>query len=225
MFGPVVLLIAAINLEVLLKCLIGSFCLAIPLWMISGGEVEAHVESFTERPEEVRNKLGAPVGGDMGWNSVLGEDVDEEQLGESCGGDGIMSWDEDTLFGESVDYHEDGGIALRRRKLFDEVHGDGVPWLLRNRKLLQETIRTMTRSLRTSTGCTGANVVFYESPDLWPCIFATNELQGTILSEMSCSRMVMKCPEYTESEVISFWDIDAIVLEKESFGVDAPTWV
>jgi hypothetical protein len=57
-------------------------------------------------------KLGAPVGGDMGGNSVLGEDMEEEQLGQLGGGDGVMSRDEECLFRQSVNDHEDGGIAF-----------------------------------------------------------------------------------------------------------------
>ena len=46
-FCPVVLLIVAVNPEVLLERLISAFCLTIALGMIPGGEMEAHIESFT----------------------------------------------------------------------------------------------------------------------------------------------------------------------------------
>ena len=38
----------------------------------------------------------------MGWNTVLGEYMEDEQLGEIGGGDGVMSRNEDSLFGEPV---------------------------------------------------------------------------------------------------------------------------
>jgi hypothetical protein len=33
--------------------------------MISGGEVELHIQGFTERSKEVRDKFGVSVGGDI----------------------------------------------------------------------------------------------------------------------------------------------------------------
>ena len=48
------------------------------------------------------DELQATVGGDVGWNTVLGEYVEDKQLGEIGGGDGVVSWNEDGLFGEPV---------------------------------------------------------------------------------------------------------------------------
>jgi len=45
---PVVLLVIAVDAEVLFECLVGSLCLAIALQVVTGGEVEAHVEGFSE---------------------------------------------------------------------------------------------------------------------------------------------------------------------------------
>ena len=45
---PVVLLVVAVDPEVLFKCLVGSLCLAIALRVVTRGEVEAHVEGFSE---------------------------------------------------------------------------------------------------------------------------------------------------------------------------------
>ena len=52
-FLPIVLLVIAVNSEVLFQCLVGAFGLSVAFRVISGGEVKSHVESFSERSEEV----------------------------------------------------------------------------------------------------------------------------------------------------------------------------
>ena len=39
----------------------------------------------------------------------------------------VRGWDEDTLFGVSVNDDEDRGELGGGRKVLDEVHGDGFP--------------------------------------------------------------------------------------------------
>ena len=70
-FFPIVLLIVAVNLEVLFQCLIGTFGLSVAFRMVSRSEMKSHVESFSERSEEVRDELHSVVGGHMRWYSVL----------------------------------------------------------------------------------------------------------------------------------------------------------
>src|SRR6266540_1536443 len=60
-FGPVVLLVAAVGVEVLLEGLIDPLGLTIPFRMISRGEVEFHVERCAEAAEKMRDKLRAAV--------------------------------------------------------------------------------------------------------------------------------------------------------------------
>jgi hypothetical protein len=49
--------------------------------MVSRGEVELHVQGLFKRTEEMRHKFGTSVGGYMRWNSMLGENMDNEELG------------------------------------------------------------------------------------------------------------------------------------------------
>ena len=51
--SPVVLLVVAVNLDVLFQCLISVFGLSVAFRMVTGGEVKLHIESFSERPEEM----------------------------------------------------------------------------------------------------------------------------------------------------------------------------
>ena len=63
--SPVVLLVVAVNPDVLFHCLISAFGLSVAFRMVTGGEVKLHIESFSERPEEMRDELHSAVGGDV----------------------------------------------------------------------------------------------------------------------------------------------------------------
>ena len=63
--SPVVLLVVAVNPDVLFQCLIGVFGLSVAFRMVTGGEMKLHIESFSERPEEVRDELRSAIGGDV----------------------------------------------------------------------------------------------------------------------------------------------------------------
>ena len=92
--------------EVLFQCLVDSFCLSVSLQVITGGEAKSYVQGSSERAKEVEHKLGAPVRGDVGGNSMLGEDVDDEESSKSGGVNVIHGEDEYTLLRESVHNYE-----------------------------------------------------------------------------------------------------------------------
>ena len=92
------LLIIAKYPEVLFQGLIGPFRLAVTLGMVSGREVQLHVQCFTEGVEETGYEFGAAVGGDMFGDSVFGEHVHNEQHGKVFGGTMDGCQDEYALF-------------------------------------------------------------------------------------------------------------------------------
>ena len=98
--------------------------------------MEGHSECFSERAEEVGDKFRTSVGGDMGWDSVLGEHVHNEELGELRGSDGVVSWNEYSLLRQVVHDNEDGGKSIGG-ELLNEVHGDRVPWASGDRELFE----------------------------------------------------------------------------------------
>jgi len=51
--------------------LVNVFGLAVAFRVISRSEVKLHVEGFTESAEEVGDKFGTAVGGDVEWYSVF----------------------------------------------------------------------------------------------------------------------------------------------------------
>src|ERR1700676_1442227 len=77
---PVVLLVVAINAEVLFQGLVSALCLSVSFGMISRSKVKLHVKSFPKRSEEMRHKLNASVGGNMRRDSVLRKHVEYEEL-------------------------------------------------------------------------------------------------------------------------------------------------
>ena len=70
----------------------------------------------------MRDKLRAPVRGNMAWDSMLGKDMENEQLCQLNRCDSVDRWDEDALFGESVHNYQDCCESVGRRELLDEVH-------------------------------------------------------------------------------------------------------
>ena len=71
-------LVVAIDSEVLFQSLNSLFGLSVTFGMISGSEMKFHVQCGSEGPEEVGNKFRATIGGDVAWNTMLGEDVENE---------------------------------------------------------------------------------------------------------------------------------------------------
>ena len=97
--------------------------------------MEGHSECFSERAEEVGDEFQTSVGGDMGWDSMLGEHMHNEELGELRGSDDVVSRNEYSLLRQAVHNDEDRGKSIGGGKLLDEVHGNRVPWASRDWEL------------------------------------------------------------------------------------------
>ena len=76
---PVVLLIVAVDLDVLFQGLVSALGLTVTFRMVPRGKVQLHVQGRAKRSEEVRDELRTPIASYMGWDSVLQEDVDDEE--------------------------------------------------------------------------------------------------------------------------------------------------
>ena len=64
----------------------------------------------------------------MGWDSMLGEHMHNEELAELRGSDGVVSQNEYSLLQQAVHDNEDGGKSIGGGELLSKVHGDRVPW-------------------------------------------------------------------------------------------------
>ncbi len=110
----------------------------------------------------------------------------EEQLGKFQQVNGVMGRDEEGLFGQVVDYYQDHSVSLQCRKLFNEVHGDGFPWMWGNWQLFEKTIRFVPVCLRTCTDHAGPDVLFDHSSESRPVIRVTDQVDGFAMAKMSC---------------------------------------
>jgi len=70
----------AVDSEVLFPSLVQWFSLTIAFRVISRSEVESHVQCISEGPEEVRHKFVSMIRGDMAWDTILGEEVENKEL-------------------------------------------------------------------------------------------------------------------------------------------------
>jgi len=137
--------------------------------------------------------------------------MEDEELSELCGGDGVVGGDEDGLFGKAVDDDEDCGEASGVRKLFDEVHGNRVPRFFGDRKLLEKSVRLVALGLGSETRRASRAVFFDECSDFRPCEFSSDEFEGLVLAKVSCDRMIVLVLEDSESEIICVRDVDSVI--------------
>jgi hypothetical protein len=68
------------------------------------------------------------------------EDMQYKEVGKFSGGDGIMSGDEQRLFGEPINNNKDGVEARRGGKFLDEIHQNRIPRAFRDRELLEISV-------------------------------------------------------------------------------------
>ena len=59
----------------------------------------------------MRDKFGSAVGGNMAWNSMLGEDVKNEELCKLLRHNCIVSRNEKSLLGEMINNDQYSGIT------------------------------------------------------------------------------------------------------------------
>ena len=76
---PVVLLIVAVDLDVLFQGLISALGLTVTFRMVPRGKVQLHVQGRAKQSEEVQDELRTPIASYMGQDSMLREDVDDEE--------------------------------------------------------------------------------------------------------------------------------------------------
>ena len=108
-------------------------------------------------------------------DTVLGEDVEDEELGQLWGVDRVRGWDEDCLLGEAVHNDQDGCRAGQLRELLNEVHGNGVPRALGDGKLSENSERLMSDQLSPLACCAASDVILDERGKTWPMVMALDQ--------------------------------------------------
>ena len=61
----------------------------------------------------MRDKFGSAVGSDVAWDSVLGEDVKNKELCKLLSCDHVVSHNEESLLGETINNDQYSGITRR----------------------------------------------------------------------------------------------------------------
>jgi hypothetical protein len=92
--------------------------------MVSQSKVQLYIQGLSERTEETRHEFGASVRGNMRWNSMFGEDMDNEKFSQLGRGNSIMSWNKESLLSETVYHYQDSDKAFGVRKLLNKVYRD-----------------------------------------------------------------------------------------------------
>jgi hypothetical protein len=92
--------------------------------MVSQSEMQFHIQGLSKRIEETRYEFRTLVRGDMRWNSMLGENMDDEKFSQLGRGDSIMSWNEKSLLSEMVYHYQDSGETFGVGELLNKVHRD-----------------------------------------------------------------------------------------------------
>src|SRR6266481_1069354 len=91
---PVILLVVAVDMEVLFQSLISVLSLSVTFRVVSRGEVQLHVQGSAMGLEELGHEFRPTVGSDVRRDTMLGENVEDEKLREVTGGNGVVCWDE-----------------------------------------------------------------------------------------------------------------------------------
>ena len=103
-------------------------------------------------------------------------------------------------------------MSVGLQEVFNEVHGNGVPWAFRDVELLKESIGFMSGCLGMLAGGTGVAEFLHEGPKVGPNIFPSDYCEGFVLSGMSGEDVIMVVLEDSESEDIRIWDVNLIVM-------------
>ena len=118
----------------------------------------------------MRDKLGPAIRHNMGRNTVFGKYMDNKELGQLSGSNGVMRGDENALLGETIYHYQDSGKSFRNREVFNEIHGNRIPWMGRDGKLTEKTIRLVALGLVPRTSCTRSTIVSNKRANTRPSI-------------------------------------------------------
>ena len=130
---------------------------------------------------------------------MLREDVSDEEVHESPGGQRCRGGDKDRHLGEAVDDDEDGIMAIGDREFLDEIHRDRGPRAFRDRERLEDAIAAVSGGLGAAARVTGAHVFVHKAGHAWPVVVPPEELQRLRSARVSGGRVVVA--EVCEAEV------------------------
>ena len=92
------------------------------------------------------------------------------------------------------------GITGRWRELY-EIHGNGIPRLLRNQKLLEKSVGSVAHRFGVGTDGTQFAVVFDIDWKSRPIVVHSDLVKSLCLTKVTCKGVVMQVLKNTESEI------------------------
>jgi len=195
--------------------LVQTFCLTIGLGVKGGGHGGLNVTEGEETFPEVGGKEGVAIRDDLKGKTVETDDGGEEQVGKLGSRDGARAGDEVGELGEAAGDNEDSIKGVNRRKVGDEIEGDGGPRTGRDGEGAEGGMGGMTRKFVALTGFASADVLGNETSESREGKVAGKRLDGATAAIMTGKRGVMVEVEKRESESVVRGQVDARVLKEE----------
>ena len=161
--------------------------------------MKVHIERLPEALEEVGDELGTPVRCSVGGNFVFRKNVKYEKLSKFGRIDGIISGNENALFGKSVYNYENRSKTIGRGKMFNKVHRNRRPRKRRNRKLMKQTIWFVPRRFGVFAYRAQIDIIFDKGTHARPNIVAPDQFQCLVLSEVSSEQVIVLVLEDSEA--------------------------
>ena len=96
-------------------------------------------------------------------------------------------------------------------KVFYEVHGNGVPRPLGHRKLLQKSVRFITRGFGPFASGARVTELLDKSMKIRPNVVTMYCFKGFVLPNMSCKDVIMFILKDFELEVCNVWYENPII--------------
>ncbi|EIW54243.1 uncharacterized protein TRAVEDRAFT_132063, partial [Trametes versicolor FP-101664 SS1] len=93
--------------------------------------------------------------------------------------------------GEAVAHDPDRVVAMRRRQLDNEVHGDGSPWPRRDVKWMEKSVWLVTRCLDASANIARLDVAVNESLHARPREVTADEPECVNTPRVTCNERVV----------------------------------
>ena len=100
--------------------------------------------------------------------------MDNKELGQLSGSDGVVCGDENALLCETIYHYQNSSKPFGNREVFNEIHGNRIPQTGRDGKLTEKTIRLVALGLVLRTSCTGSTIVINKCANTWPSVLSAD---------------------------------------------------
>ena len=96
--------------------------------------------------------------------------MDNKEFSQLSRSNGVMCGNENALLGEMIYHYQDSGKPFGNQEVFNEIHGNRIPQMGRDRKLMEKTVRLVALGLVPRTSCTRSTIVSDKGTNTWPSV-------------------------------------------------------